>query len=383
MNQREIRGKQIAKKQDQIIKIDSTHYKVRSQTKNKKMYKVTSTETGWSCNCEDYKFRKMHCKHIYAVETSIRVHNNVKSDIVIPEVVLDSCRYCSSKRIVKMGIRHNKNYDIQMFRCKDCKRKFSYNLGFERISATPDQVTMAINLYFNGESNRKTAHSIDLMGVKVSYKTIQRWSKKYVDHMDKYLNKIIPQVGEVWCTDEVYIKIKGDRKYLFVMLDSKTCFWLAQMVAEHKGNDDVSPMFKQAKQTAGKVPSVLVSDGAANFAFAHKKEYAAKNFLDKKSEHIRHIHLDGDMNNNQIESFNSNTLRSREKVVRGIKKKDSPIFKGLQIYHNFIRPHQGLGGNDTPSDRAGIRIMGNNRWKTIIQNAAKESTKCLRENHLP
>ena len=54
----------------------------------------------------------------------------------------------------------------------------------------------------------------------------------------------------------------------------------------------------------------------------------------------------------------------------------------MQIHHNYIRPHQGLDG-DTPADRAGIRIEGNNKWFTIIQNAAKSSTGLSKENHLP
>jgi len=177
-------------------------------------------------------------------------------------------------------------------------------------------------------------------------------------------------VGEQWRTDELYLKIKGDRKYLFAMLDSETRFWLAQMVSEHKGNDDVSPMFTEAKKKAKKVPAVLISDGASNFHHAWKNQYKSKNFLHKDTEHHRHIHLAGDMNNNQMESFNGNTLRAREKVIRGIKRDDSAILRGMQIHHNFIRPHQGLDG-DTPADRAGIRIMGENKWKTIIQNAVK------------
>lgn len=32
------------------------------------------------------------------------------------------------------------------------------------------------------------------------------------------------------------------------------------------------------------------------------------------------------------------------------------MLKGMQLHHNFIRPHQGLDG-DTPADREGIRIM--------------------------
>ncbi len=61
-------------------------------------------------------------------------------------------------------------------------------------------------------------------------------------------------------------------------------------------------------------------------------------------------------------------VRDREKVMRGIKKMDSPIFKGYQIYHNYIREHEGLKGK-TPAEAANIHIEGNNKWMTIIQNA--------------
>jgi len=371
MNQREARGKQIVELGDQITRIDDTHYRVNSQSRNKQ-HSVIATEFGWSCSCEDHSFRKTCCKHIHAVEISLKLRENIKDDIVIQEVRIDSCQRCQSVNIKKAGLRHNKSVDIQMFKCKDCNKKFSINLGFEKMRATPEQITMAMNLYFNGESTRKTAQSLLLTGIKISNMTVYNWIKKYVKLMDKYLEQITPQVGESWRTDEIYLKIKGDRKYLFAMLDSETRFWLAQMVSEHKGNDDVSPMFRDAKKRAGKIPERLISDGAANFHHAWKNQYRSKNFLHKDTEHHRHIHLSGDMNNNQMESFNGNTLRMREKIVRGIKKDSSSIIKGMQIHHNFIRPHQGLN-DDTPADRAGIRIQGNNKWKTIIQNAVKSS----------
>ena len=114
-----------------------------------------------------------------------------------------------------------------------------------------------------------------------------------------------------------------------------------------------------------------MSDGAANFGHAHRKLYAAKNFLHKESEHVRHIHMAGDTNNNSMESFNGNTVRHREKVVRGLKKEDSAILTGLRLYHNHVRPHLGLGGK-TPGEAAGIHIEGNNKWKTLIQAAARQ-----------
>ena len=87
------------------------------------------------------------------------------------------------------------------------------------------------------------------------------------------MDRIVPQVGEQWRTDEIYMMIKGNRRYLFAMMDAKKRFWLAQMVAEHKGNDDVGPLFEKAKEVGGKVPTKLISDGADNFHNAWKKQY--------------------------------------------------------------------------------------------------------------
>jgi len=47
------------------------------------------------------------------------------------------------------------------------------------------------------------------------------------------------------------------------------------------------------------------------------------------------------------------------------------LLKGYQIYHNYIREHEGLNGK-TPAEKCGIKIEGNDRWMTIIQNAKKE-----------
>ena len=71
-----------------------------------------------------------------------------------------------------------------------------------------------------------------------------------------------------------------------------------------------------------------------------------------------------------MESFNENTARSREKTMRSLKREDTPILNGMQIYHNYVRPHEALQGK-TPAEVAGIRIEGTNKWLTIIQNARK------------
>jgi hypothetical protein len=62
-------------------------------------------------------------------------------------------------------------------------------------------------------------------------------------------------------------------------------------------------------------------------------------------------------------------IRDREKVMRGLKEVDTPILTGYQIYHNYVRPHQGLDGKAS-AEVCGINIMDMNKWQTIIQNAS-------------
>jgi putative transposase len=50
-------------------------------------------------------------------------------------------------------------------------------------------------------------------------------------------------------------------------------------------------------------------------------------------------------------------VRDTEKVTRGLKKKDTPILTGYQIFHNYVRPHMGLDGQ-IPAERCGIKVEG-------------------------
>lgn len=66
-------------------------------------------------------------------------------------------------------------------------------------------------------------------------------------------------------------------------------------------------------------------------------------------------------------------IRDREKTMRGLKTKTTPILHGMQIFHNYIRPHEGLDGK-TPAEACGIEIEGENKWITLIENASQKAT---------
>jgi hypothetical protein len=86
-----------------------------------------------------------------------------------------------------------------------------------------------------------------------------------------------------------------------------------------------------------------------------------------RTEHIQHITLRGDHNNNKMERMNGE-VRDREKTMRGLKTENTAILSGYQLFHNYIRSHEGLNG-ETPAEACGIKIEGKNKWLTLIQNA--------------
>jgi putative transposase len=233
--------------------------------------------------------------------------------------------------------------------------------------ATPPQITSAMQLYFSGESLRSVQKFFKLQGLRLSHQTVYNWIKRYATLMEGYLYKIAPQVGGTWRTDELFLKVKGNTKYLYALMDDESRFWIAQQISNKKFTEDVQPLFREGKELKGKIPDILISDGAPNFHVAYQKEYWSR--VRPRTSHVRHIHLQGDMNNNKMERF-IGEIRDREKTMRSLKKADSPILKGTQQYHNFFRQRVGLNG-DTPASQAGIKIEGVNKWVTVIQNAAK------------
>ncbi len=117
-----------------------------------------------------------------------------------------------------------------------------------------------------------------------------------------------------------------------------------------------SHLFVKGKEVARKSPKTLITGG-----------------LQDSPVPIREIALRGRVHNNKMERLNGE-FRDREKVMRGLKTKDSPIITGYQLFHNFVRPHGALKGK-TPAGVAGIKVEGENKWETLIRHSAFPRTR--------
>lgn len=362
---REERGQAIAHLNGQVQRVDELLYVVKSQSGNGE-YTVNKVNGEWLCDCPDNKYRHVSCKHIHAVIFSQSIKEAVKVRTIKPIENLSSCIYCGSTNLKKDGLRKNKTGAIQKFYCRDCHKYMTFNIGFERMKHNPQAITSAMQLYFSGESLRNTQKSLRLLGVEVSHKTVFMWIKKYIRLMKDYAEKITPNVSDTWRADEIYLKVSGNMKYLFSMMDDQTRFWIAQEVAETKMKHDARLLFRNARRLMNKQPKVIITDGLPSYSVASRAIFS-------NAKHIRKITFDGKVhNNNKMERMNGE-IRDREKTMRGLKKRQTVILQGYQVYHNYIRPHQSLDGK-TPADACGIDIQGKNKWLTLIQNASREKT---------
>lgn len=92
-----------------------------------------------------------------------RYHNNTFR--IMERATLELCKYCDSGRITKKGTRKNKSGMIQIFKCLDCKKRFSANFGFEKKQFDYTTITGALQMYYSGMSVRDISNHYEMLGV--------------------------------------------------------------------------------------------------------------------------------------------------------------------------------------------------------------------------
>jgi len=72
----------------------------------------------------------------------------------IPQKI--KCSHCKSKNTLKWTKRKTQNRGlIQRYKCNDCQATFTIDDGFFRMRNSPQKITCALDLFYNGVSTRK------------------------------------------------------------------------------------------------------------------------------------------------------------------------------------------------------------------------------------
>ncbi|MDG6979455.1 MAG: IS1/IS6 family transposase [Nitrososphaerota archaeon] len=385
---RELRGLEILSKGDQIERIDADHYIVKSQSGNGS-YAITRSGKEWTCECSDHLHRQTVCKHIWGVYFSLNLRRRVVTKVQ-PEIDLKEqeggCVKCRSQNVVKIGIRHNMNRDIQRLKCKECGTKFSDNEGFERIKATPRAITLALDSYFKGNSQRDIVDTLkNVEGIEVTQPAVHKWIRKYIAAMKEYLDKFTPQLGAMWHSDETIINVRkttpmkignenfeGQYSWMWNLMDHETRFLIASEVTKHREIEDARKVLSEAKDVAnGQRPDFVITDKLPAYKEAITKEFYTN--ANPKTQHVRLKNIKEGTNNNIIERLHG-TIKERTKVMRGMDTDESAklLLEGQRLHYNYLRPHMGLKGK-TPAEAAGIDLkLEGNKWEQLIKRAKRQ-----------
>ena len=370
---RQQRGLAILAKGNQITRVDACTYRVASQS-GKGSYLVQRHGLAWKCECPDYAYRGMVCKHIHAVNLSLNLRQTVPQGVgvTIPHDRFDKvCANCGSTELVKDGLRKNKNGTVQRFLCRSCGHRFVTDYGFQKMKNNPRIITLVMDLYFKGISYRKIIdHLKQFYGLKISHVALIKWTRKYVRLMKSYVDSFTPEVSGIWNTDEMTVKLRENTQmdWLWNLMDNGTRFLLASQLSQKRETEDAREVFAEAKALAKTMPSFVVTDGLRAYQDAFNKEFYT--LSNPKTIHVRLAGLRKETNNNIIERLHG-TLRERTKVMRGLDNADSAqtLIDGNRIYYNFIRPHMALNGK-TPAEMANIDLgLGENRWLSLIRKS--------------
>jgi len=315
------------------------------------------------------------CKHIHAVQLSLKIAGDVQEQSAPAQIEEAepkiTCPECKSAKVIKWGNRKTKFGENQRYACNDCGHRFIVDKGFCRMKNSPKTITLTLDLYFKGVSQRKIVdHLKQFENVGVTQPTILSWIKKYLKLLAGYSEKYKAEVGNIWHSDEttVFIKKEGEKKYyqwIWNVMDSKTRYLLACQVTEHRYVKDARKPLQKAKEVTDINPDAIVTDGLPAYGEAIRAEFYGLGRI--QNPHVRLKDFETKPNNNILERLNG-TFRERTKVFRSL---DSSVgaeefATGMATYYNYIRPHQGINGM-TPAQMANIPInlMGN-RWETMI-----------------
>src|SRR5580658_5935101 len=74
--------------------------------KSDHIYKVALIQNVWTCDCPDFFYRHIMCKHVYAVRFWMTLNHYVKEQTPEPKVFAEDavpCDRCGSIRVMKYG----------------------------------------------------------------------------------------------------------------------------------------------------------------------------------------------------------------------------------------------------------------------------------------
>ena len=152
-------------------------------------------------------------------------------------------------------------------------------------------------------------------------------------------------------------------------MDHKGRMMLALREFETKGASDLKVPFRDAKEVAGGIPLVLLSDSDASIKNGARETLRQRrDGVTTSTFHEPGAHIRGERTDNRQERL-ERTLARWARRFGLVCAADNNRTRGMPIQHNFCRTHTAIGC--TPAEESGLVIKGDNPWETLYKHAAR------------
>ncbi len=282
------------------------------------------------------------------------------------------CEKCNGKDIKKDGIRETKSRgEVQRYKCKNCSHRFSIDDGFWKMKNHEDKITSCMNMYYARMSIRKMQEHLQMFAPKNShYSTIYRWIIKYANIISTLTDSLQVQSGQELMSDEMEYHRLGEQNWFVDVMDTQTRFMVASDYMKSRTIENLTKVLKRCKFATGEQIKIVTTDGLQGYERVLKKSFGLKTYWNHKSPIIHNVVIASERGfNHKIERLH-NTISDRTKIMRGFHgslESAKAIMKGMKIYYNFVRKHQGID-NKTPSEEAIPELaLSTNKWLSLIR----------------
>lgn len=312
------------------------------------------------------KYQCKKCRHQWAPEA--------RREIGRPRTKnYPSCPVCGKATFLHHDKEHYSNY-----RCCDKKCGHSFFMpkptaisapsmsklfgktDFQRMRYPVHVILTALSMFYLGKNSLRNIALIlrTVMNIQVSHTTISNWCTKFAPMFQNIALQLIPALNfnsDEWHADETVIKIRGEKYYLWLILDSETRFVLGFHLDRRRDSPQAFAVLNAAKPLG--TPQAIVSD-----------RYPAYRMPVKTLHGVRHIRVDGfrdDVTNNLIECFNKQ-FKAWYKTKQGFSSSAcaNNLISMFIFFYNFVRPHSALNGL-TPAQCAGL-VLSKTRKRELF-----------------
>ncbi|WP_106972499.1 IS6 family transposase [Streptomyces yerevanensis] len=167
-------------------------------------------------------------------------------------------------------------------------------------------ISHCVWLYFRFPLSFREVEELMLeRGIVVSYETVRRWCVKFGQAYASALRRRQPRPGDQWHLDEVFIKINGERKYLWRAVDQDGMV-LDILVQDRRDKAAARRFFRRLLKKTGAVPRVVVTDRLRSYGAAHREVMPSVGH--RQSRYL----------NNRAENSHQPT-RQRERAMKGFR----------------------------------------------------------------